>query len=62
MGYDGDVYFTIVANGLIHAVMYTYYLLTLFNIRPAWGKNLTQMQMLQFILMNSQAIYILVNK
>ena len=35
VGYDGDVYFTIVANGIIHAIMYTYYLLTLFNIRPA---------------------------
>ena len=25
----------------------------------SWGKNLTQMQMLQFLLMNGQAIYIL---
>ena len=35
VGYDGDVYFTIVANGAIHAIMYTYYLLTLFNYRPS---------------------------
>jgi hypothetical protein len=35
VGYDGDVFFTIVANGTIHAIMYTYYLLTLFDIRPS---------------------------
>jgi hypothetical protein len=28
----------------------------------SWGKNLTQMQMLQFLLMNAQAIYILAAK
>ena len=27
--------------------------------RRRWGKNLTQMQMIQFVLMNAQAIYIL---
>jgi len=35
VGYDGDVYFTIIANGTIHAIMYTYYFLTLFNYRPS---------------------------
>ena len=34
--YDGDVYYTIIANSLVHAVMYFYYLLTCFNVRPTW--------------------------
>jgi hypothetical protein len=33
--YDGDVYYTIIANSLVHAVMYLYYFLTCFNIRPS---------------------------
>jgi elongation of very long chain fatty acids protein 4 len=60
--YDGDVYYTIIANSFIHSVMYFYYLLTSLNIRPAWGRYLTQLQMLQFITMNAQAIYILTYK
>ena len=33
--YDGDVYYTIIANSAVHAVMYFYYLCTCFNIRPS---------------------------
>ena len=29
VGYDGDVYVTIVLNGFIHTVMYTYYFVSL---------------------------------
>ena len=36
---------------------YLYYFLTCFNIKPTWGKNLTQLQMIQFVTMNGQAIY-----
>jgi hypothetical protein len=35
--FDGDVYYTIIANSLVHAVMYFYYLLTCFGIRPRSG-------------------------
>ena len=57
--YDGDVYFTVVANSLIHAAMYLYYLLTSLGARPSWGAHLTKMQMIQFLCMNAQAAYIL---
>jgi elongation of very long chain fatty acids protein 4 len=58
-GSNGDVYYTIVANSFIHAVMYTYYGLTTFNIRPWWGFLLTKLQLVQFVTMISQAGYIL---
>lgn len=32
--YDGDTYYPIIANSLIHAIMYFYYLCTSFNVRP----------------------------
>ena len=34
MGYDGDVYVTIVLNGFIHTVMYTYYFVSLHTKVP----------------------------
>ena len=39
--------------------VYLYYFLTCFDIRPSWGKNLTQLQMIQFATMNVHAIYII---
>ena len=33
--YDGDVYYTIIANSAVHAAMYFYYLCTCFNVRPS---------------------------
>lgn len=61
-GYDGDVYYTIVVNSFIHFVMYGYYEATTFNITvPKIIKKLvTNMQRIQFVTMNIQAIYILV--
>lgn len=61
VGYDGDVYYTIVANSFVHLVMYFYYLLTSFPgvEKPWWGKYVTQMQMAQFVTMNLQALTIL---
>ncbi len=61
-GYAGDVYFTIVANSLIHLAMYYYYLVSTLGPAPFWGKYLTQAQMVQFVAMNAQAIYILYNR
>lgn len=59
VGYDGDVYLTIVLNGFIHTVMYTYYFVSL-HTRDIWWKSaLTLGQMIQFIVMNLQAGYLL---
>lgn len=59
VAYDGDIYFTIVANGFIHFVMYYYYLLTTFGARVWWASHLTSLQLIQFVCMMSQAIYLL---
>jgi len=60
-GYDGDIYFTVVLNGFIHFVMYSYYLVTTFNISvpKAVKMMVTNMQLIQFVCMMTQAIYIL---
>lgn len=65
--YDGDVYLTILLNGFIHTVMYTYYFICMHTKVPETGKSLeiwwksslTMMQMIQFISMMSQATYLL---
>jgi elongation of very long chain fatty acids protein 4 len=61
IGYDGDVYYTIVLNSFVHFVMYGYYQLTTLNIPvPKTIKMLvTKLQMFQFVTMNGQAIYLL---
>lgn len=43
-GYDGDVYLTIVLNGFIHTVMYTYYFVSMHTKDIWWKKYLTRMQ------------------
>ena len=45
MGYDGDVYLTIVLNGFIHTVMYTYYFVSLHSKDIWWKSALTMCQM-----------------
>jgi len=60
-GYDGDIYLTIVLNGFIHTVMYTYYFLSLHTKDIWWKKYLTLMQMIQFLIMNAQALYLLLS-
>lgn len=59
VGYDGDVYLTIVLNGLIHTIMYTYYFVTLHTKDVWWKSALTMSQMVQFVLMNAQAGYLM---
>lgn len=59
VGYDGDVYVTIVLNGLIHTVMYTYYFVSLHTKEIWWKSALTMCQMVQFVLMNAQAMYLI---
>eukprot|EP00911_Craspedida_sp_UC1_P002278 UC1_evm2s1728 len=61
--YDGDVYLTVVLNGFVHFVMYAYYELTLFNVpvpKPI-KMAITNMQQIQFVIMNVQAAYLLYN-
>lgn len=67
VNYDGDVYLTIVLNGFIHTVMYTYYFICMHTKDPKTGKSLpiwwksslTMMQMIQFITMMSQGTYLM---
>lgn len=63
IAFDGDIYFTVVANAAVHFIMYFYYFLTTLRFRvPKPLKMLvTVSQMVQFICMNTQAIYILYN-
>lgn len=57
--YDGDIYLTIVLNGFIHSVMYTYYFVSLHTKNIWWKSALTMSQMIQFSLMIIQAVMIL---
>jgi elongation of very long chain fatty acids protein 4 len=58
-GYDGDIYLTVILNGAIHTVMYTYYFLSMHTKDIWWKKYLTLFQIIQFLTMNAQAIYLL---
>jgi len=60
--YDGDAFFSIVANGSIHFVMYGYYLVTAFNVHvPLFIKKaITNAQLTQFCCMESQGVALLV--
>jgi elongation of very long chain fatty acids protein 4 len=60
VNYDGDIYLTIVLNGLIHAMMYTYYFVSLHTKDIWWKSFLTLGQMFQFCVMITQAIVLVV--
>merc|ERR1712078_738456 len=68
--YDGDIYLTIVLNGFIHTVMYTYYFICMHTKDPKsgkslpiwWKSHLTLMQLIQFVTMMSQGTYVVVTK
>lgn len=58
--------FQVVLNSFVHTVMYLYYFLTPWinsipGYRPWWKPLITYMQMLQFLCMNAQAAYLLLN-
>jgi len=57
--YDGDIFLTIVLNGLIHTIMYTYYFVSMHSREIWWKKFLTICQMMQFACMNSQALLLI---
>ena len=56
--YDGDIYLTIILNGAIHTIMYTYYFLALHTKDIWWKSYLTSCQLIQFMCMLSQAAYL----
>merc|ERR1712232_1242515 len=70
--YDGDVYLTILLNGFIHTVMYTYYFICMHTKDPGtnppksvpiwWKSSLTMMQMIQFVTMVTQATILIVGQ
>merc|ERR1712232_1332240 len=68
--YDGDIFLTILLNGFIHTVMYTYYFICMHTKVPETGKSLpiwwksslTMMQMIQFVTMMSQGSYLLLTQ
>lgn len=59
VAYDGDVYLTILLNGFIHTVMYNYYFVSLHSKDIWWKSALTSLQLVQFVVMNAQALYLL---
>lgn len=52
--HDGDIYVSILLNGFIHTIMYTYYFVSSHTRTIWWKKYLTTMQLIQFIMMNVQ--------
>ncbi len=63
VGYTGDIYLSVMFNCFVHLVMYNYYLFKV--LHPTWNPwykfMITNMQMTQFLVMNAQAIYHIVN-
>lgn len=67
VNYDGDIIVTILLNGFIHTVMYTYYFICMHTKVPETGKSLpiwwksslTSLQLVQFVTMMSQGSYLL---
>jgi len=66
VNYDGDIFLTVLLNGFIHTVMYTYYFICMHTkdkktgkSLPIWWKSsLTSFQLLQFTLMMAQSSYL----
>jgi len=67
VNYDGDIYLTVLLNGFIHTVMYTYYFICMHTkdkksgkSLPIWWKSsLTSLQLIQFTVMMGQSSYLL---
>lgn len=58
-GCGGDAYFGALMNSTIHVVMYGYYLSALLKVRCPWKSHITKLQMLQFVVCLSHAIFVL---
>jgi len=59
INYDGDIYLTVLLNGGVHTVMYLYYFVSMHTRDIWWKSSVTSMQLVQFICMMSQAVYLL---
>lgn len=61
VAYDGDIYFTIILNSFVHLLMYLYYLLRTIDVPvpTAIKKFVTKVQMIQFVAMGCQGLYLL---
>lgn len=70
INFDGDVFLTVLLNGFIHTVMYTYYFICMHTKDPKTGKSLpiwwksslTMFQMIQFVCMMTQASFLFITK
>lgn len=56
MAFSGDMYLPILANAVVHCIMYSYYALTSMGYRFWWKKYLTSLQLIQFVLISSQSL------
>ena len=54
-----DVYFGALCNSFIHVVMYSYYAMALMGVAVPWKKYITQLQLLQFVVVFCHAVYAL---
>jgi len=53
----GDAYFGSIMNTGVHVIMYSYYFMAACGINCFWKRYITQIQMLQFVIVASQSIY-----
>lgn len=54
----GDAYFGAACNSFVHVVMYSYYCSAQMGWSCPWKRNITQMQMIQFVVCAAHAIYV----
>lgn len=54
--YGGDMFLPILLNAIVHTLMYSHYLCTVFKIKTPWNKYLTSLQIIQFILISAQSV------
>ena len=72
VAYDGAIYVTVLLNGAVHFIMYTYYFVSMHAAKGAdgkatgggvwWKRYVTMAQMVQFLLMMTQALLLLKEK
>ena len=67
VAYDGAIYLTVLLNGAVHFVMYTYYFVSMHIEKGAdgkgggvwWKRYVTIAQMVQFLIMMTQAVLLI---
>jgi len=53
----GDAYFGSIMNTGVHVIMYSYYFLASCGVQCFWKRYITQVQMLQFVIVASQSVF-----